>query len=87
MRAVTLLLWISVWSLAVVSNDEATAERLGWSDTFYQYRITFDVNATASGWNVLPITAEQVTAAVNGLGRIRRQTVGRRRILPGARQR
>ncbi len=67
MRAVTLLLWISVWSLAVVSNDEATAERLGWSDTFYQYRITFDVNATASGWNVLPITAEQVTAAVNGL--------------------
>jgi hypothetical protein len=48
------------------SGSAAWFDNAGWHDDFYQYRIPFDVeSATAGGQYVLPITEQEIVAAVN----------------------
>lgn len=38
-----------------------------WHDTFYQYRLPIEIEADAAGWHTVPLTPQQITAAINTL--------------------
>ena len=56
-----------VGAAAALCSAPVTAEDPRWSDPFYQYRLAVEVQADATGWTFVPITAEQVTETINAL--------------------
>ena len=40
-----------------------------WFDTFYQYRIPFEMNSKHDGWVRMSLTPEQITGAINRVSR------------------
>ena len=57
----------SRWGGAGPVQRAGDVEDPRWSDPFYQYRLAVEVQADATGWMFVPITAEQVTEAINAL--------------------
>ena len=56
-RIITTLLFLLGFSSAL---HAATP----WYDTFYQYRIPIDIACNESGWNVIPVTEQEITEAI-----------------------
>ena len=53
-------MWIPfLWTLPTMANEPA------WHDRFYQYRMPLVVEARSAGWHRLPVTAAQITTAIN----------------------
>jgi len=56
---------IAMLALDIVASRALSVEEAGWFDTYYQYRIPVVLEAKEAGWNIVPIDASAITAAIN----------------------
>ena len=56
--------------LLVAFTSPVSAEE-DWADNFYQFRVPLEIEAGATGWQVLPIDAERITGEINRVGPFR----------------
>ena len=58
---------VPLWCLLGVLFTAWSPAEGRWADTFYQYRIPVELKAEQTGWQQIPLSAAQITAAVNGV--------------------
>ena len=56
---------VPLWCLLGVLFTAWSPAEGRWADTFYQYRIPVELKAEQTGWQQIPLSAAQITAAVN----------------------
>lgn len=57
--------------LFVVCATSPFAVADDWVDHFYQFRLPVEIESAEAGWHVVPLDAEQITAAINRLSPFR----------------